>query len=109
MESTESTERVIAHTDFLRLADTHISDKVERTDPTDFFWVAFGSKSEENLNENLINKKLENPFDLVETASLLLQRHATSCKQACSLSLPLHHQSLRDFNQDERKTKIIDS
>ena len=68
-----------------------------------------GSPTAQNLNENLINKNLENPFDLVETASLLLQRHATSCKQACSLSLPLHQQSLRDFNQDERKTKIIDS
>jgi len=92
---TEITERVIAHTDL--------------TDPTDFFWVAFGSKSEENLNENLINKNLENPFDLVETSSLLLQRHASAFEQARSLSLQTYHQSLRDFNQDERKTKIIDS
>ena len=71
--------------------------------------VAYGSKSYENLNENLINKNLENPFDLVETSSLMLCLHASAFEQARSLSLQTYHQSLRDFNQDERKTKIIDS
>ena len=75
-EITEITERVIEHTDL--------------TDPTDFFWVAFGSKSEENL----INKNLENPFDLVETASLMLCLHASAFEQARSLSLQTYHQSV---------------
>ena len=86
-----------------------LRDLTQISQISQMFLGSLRSKSEENLNENLINKNLENPFDLVETASLLLQRHATSCKQACSLSLPLHQQSLWDFNQDERKTKIIDS
>ena len=70
-EITEITERLRdeskGHTDFLRLADAHISDKVERTDPTDNVGGAqvkseelkvksegsLREKSEENLNKNL--------------------------------------------------------
>ena len=54
----------------------------------------------------IINKNLENPFFKCETSSLML------CLQAFpwwasspTESLQTHHQSLRDFTLEERKTK----
>ena len=85
-----------------------LRDLTQISQISQMFLGSLRSKSEENLNENLINKNLENPFDLVETASLLLQRHATVLQASLqpepvsTPTIPMGFQPERKKNQDYR-------